>query len=105
MNELCSGNAKRSGSAVKVGQAALPEANAARLFLCLTPPSPVLLAFSASTGSTCARPTSSKARSPRCSLAVEIAILWSHTNEQTGAPAFGYPAKDQRELAAECRRL
>jgi hypothetical protein len=58
-----------------------------------------------STGSTCARPTSSKARSPRCSLAVEIAILWSHTNEQTGAPAFGYPAKDQRELAAECRRL
>jgi hypothetical protein len=36
---------------------------------------------------------------------VEIAILWSHTNEQTGAPAFGYPAKDQRELAAECRRL
>ena len=26
-------------------------------------------------------------------------------NEQTGAPAFGYPAKDQRELAAECRRL
>jgi hypothetical protein len=29
----------------------------------------------------------------------------SHTNEQTGAPAFGYPAKDQRELAAECRRL
>ena len=34
-----------------------------------------------------------------------IAILWSHTNEQTGAPAFGYPAKDQRELAAECRRL
>ena len=36
---------------------------------------------------------------------MEIAILWSHTNEQTGAPAFGYPAKDQRELAAECRRL
>src|SRR5258707_11925306 len=27
------------------------------------------------------------------------------TDEQTGAPAFGYPAKDQRELAAECRRL
>ena len=26
-------------------------------------------------------------------------------DEQTGAPAFGYPAKDQRELAAECRRL
>jgi hypothetical protein len=25
--------------------------------------------------------------------------------EQSGAPAFGYPAKDQRELAAECRRL
>ena len=36
---------------------------------------------------------------------MEIAILWSHTNGQTGAPAFGYPAKDQRELAAECRRL
>jgi hypothetical protein len=42
---------------------------------------------------------------PSLSLAVEIAILWSHTNEQTGVPAFGYPAKDQRELAAECRRL
>jgi hypothetical protein len=28
----------------------------------------------------------------------------SLTNE-TGASAFGYPAKDQRELAAECRRL
>ena len=27
------------------------------------------------------------------------------TDEQTGAPAFGYPAKDQRELAADCRRL
>src|SRR5262249_22411539 len=27
------------------------------------------------------------------------------TDEQTGAPAFGYPAKDQRELAAECGRL
>jgi hypothetical protein len=26
-------------------------------------------------------------------------------DKQTGAPAFGYPAKDQRELAAECRRL
>jgi hypothetical protein len=26
-------------------------------------------------------------------------------NEQTGAPAFGYPAKDQPKLAAECRRL
>jgi hypothetical protein len=25
--------------------------------------------------------------------------------EQTGAPAFGYPAKDQRTLATECRRL
>jgi hypothetical protein len=25
--------------------------------------------------------------------------------EQTGAPAFGYPAKDQRKLATECRRL
>ena len=36
---------------------------------------------------------------------MEIAILWSHTNGQTGGPAFGYPAKDQRELAAECRRL
>ena len=29
----------------------------------------------------------------------------AHGDEQTGAPAFGYPAKDQRELAAECRRL
>jgi hypothetical protein len=27
------------------------------------------------------------------------------TDQQTDAPAFGYPAKDQRELAAECRRL
>jgi len=26
-------------------------------------------------------------------------------DKQTGAPAFGYPAKDQQELAAECRRL
>jgi len=26
-------------------------------------------------------------------------------DEQTGAPAFGYPAKDQRELAAKRRRL
>jgi hypothetical protein len=32
-------------------------------------------------------------------------IRGNDTDEQTGVSAFGYPAKDQRELAAECRRL
>jgi len=34
-------------------------------------------------------------------LAAEMRL----TDKQTGAPTFGYPAKDQRELAVEGRRL
>jgi hypothetical protein len=35
----------------------------------------------------------------------EPRIFEGRVDEQTGAPTFGYPAKDQRKLAAECRRL
>jgi len=31
-----------------------------------------------------------------------VSFRMPEPDEQTGAPAFGYPAKDQRELAAEC---